>query len=128
MILILKQENIDTKRIKFKLIRSVIKLTYDLDYLLLIGITITVSAFKIKNIFNKMCSIELQDNKQIDKLKEIDNYIDNNIKNYKRFLNDDNSIKIKLHNNLINSNRPLNITINNLKKVYDYYKVQIYTL
>lgn len=128
MILILKQENIETERIKFKIIRSIIKITYDLDYLLLIGISFTINKFKIKNVFHNLCFIELQDNEQISKLKEIDNYINNNITNYKRFINKSNSIKIKLHNNLINTDIPLNISINNLKKVYDNYIIQIYAI
>ena len=127
MNLILKQEKFDTKRIKLKESKKCIKITYFLDHIYMIGLTI-----KLKNItFNEndnFIYIDIHDDKQLNFLKNVNSFISSKVDNYQSFLYN-NRLKVKKHLDFKSSDdNNINIKLNNLKKIKDFYKVQIFTI
>lgn len=127
MNLILKTENFDTKRVKLKQSKKCIKITYFLDHIYMIGLTI-----KLKNINftenENFLYIDILDNEQVKFLKNISDFISNKVSNYQTFMYN-NRLKVKKHIDFkYSEDNSVNITLNNLKKIKDYYKVQIFTI
>ena len=127
MILIIKQDCFDNKRINLKESKNCIKITYSLDSIFMIGLTI-----KLKNIqcteTDNFLFIEINDKEQLTFLMKINTFISQKIKNYQTFLYNHN-IKVKKHCGYKHSgDNSVNITLNNLKKIKDNYKVQIFTI
>jgi len=127
MNLIIKQNCFDSKRIVLKESKNCIKITYSLDYIYMIGLTI-----KLKNIKytgnDQFLFIEVCDTKQLNFLMNINNFLSQKIEHYQSFLYN-NKMKVKKHINFKSSeDNSVNITLNNLKKIKDNYKVQIFTI
>ena len=118
MNLILKQEKFDTKRAKLKESKKCIKITYFLDHIYMIGLTI-----KLKNIKFTLAGNEnflyidiLDTSKQLKFLKNISDFISNKVSNYQTFLYN-NRLKVKKHIDFkYSEDNSVNITLNNLKK------------
>ena len=127
MNLILKKESFDDKRIGLKESKNCIKITYSLDYIFMIGLSIKLT--NIKYTENEhFLFIEICDKEQLDFLIIINNFITQNIKNYQPFLYNK-KMKIKKHTKFRHmEDKSVTITLNNLKKIKDYYKVQIFTI
>lgn len=128
MNLLLKENNFDINRIILKESKKCIKLIYNLDYIYMLGLTIKLN--NINYIENEnFLFIELCNKDQITLLKNINNFIASKIKNYQSFFNGYYNIKVKKHNYYKkNENNTINITLNNLKKIKEDYKVQIFTI
>tara|TARA_A100001037_G_scaffold241032_1_gene221128 strand:- start:915 stop:1298 length:384 start_codon:yes stop_codon:yes gene_type:complete len=127
MNLIIKQDCFDNKRIILKESKSCIKITYSLDYIYMIGLTIKLKDIKyIEN--DQFLFIEICDPKQYKFLMDINNFLSQKIEHYQSFLYN-NKMKVKKHINFKSSeDDSVNITLNNLKKIKDNYKVQIFTI
>lgn len=127
MNLILKNEKFDDKRIELKQSKNCIKITYSLDNIYMIGLTIKLTNVKYTEN-EQFLFIEICDKEQLFFLKKINEYITKNIKNYQSFLYKT-KMKVKKHANFKHTNdNSVNITLNNLKNIKDYYKVQIFTI
>ena len=124
MEIIIKNENFDVKNIKFKYGKKCIKILYDLNYILMIGLTFKISPFKIIEN-DKILFIYLKRNDELNLIKNIDTFLQKSFRNYTPFLND-NIIRVKKHNDY--NENDLYITINNLKKINNDLKVQIFSL
>ena len=124
MEIIIKNENFDVKNIKFKYGKKCIKILYDLKYILMIGLTFKISPFKIIEN-DKILFIYLKRNDELNLIKNIDTFLQKSFRNYTPFLND-NIIRVKKHNDY--NENDLYITINNLKKINNDLKVQIFSL
>ena len=127
MNLIIKQNCFDSKRIILKESKNCIKITYSLDYIYMIGLTIKLKDIKyIEN--DQFLFIEICDPKQYKFLMDINNFLSQKIEHYQSFLYN-NKMKVKKHINFKSSkDNSVNITLNNLKKIKDNYKVQIFTI
>tara|TARA_Y100000817_G_C16847516_1_gene540651 strand:- start:1402 stop:1785 length:384 start_codon:yes stop_codon:yes gene_type:complete len=127
MNLIIKQNCFDSKRIILKESKNCIKITYSLDYIYMIGLTIKLKDIKyIEN--DQFLFIEICDPKQYKFLMDINNFLSQKIEHYQSFLYN-NKMKVKKHINFKSSeDDSVNITLNNLKKIKDNYKVQIFTI
>ena len=127
MNLIIKQNCFDSKRIILKESKNCIKITYSLDYIYMIGLTIKLKDIKyIEN--DQFLFIEICDPKQYKFLMDINNFLSQKIEHYQGFLYN-NKMKVKKHINFKSSkDNSVNITLNNLKKIKDNYKVQIFTI
>lgn len=127
MNLILKQEKFDTKRVKLKESKKCIKITYFLDHIYMIGLTIKLKNIKFTENENFLY-IDILDTEQLKFLKNISDFISNKVSNYQTFLYN-NRLKVKKHIEFkYSEDKSVNITLNNLKKIKDYYKVQIFTI
>lgn len=127
MNLILKQEKFDTKRVKLKESKKCIKITYFLDHIYMIGLTIKLKNIKFTENENFLY-IDILDTEQLKFLKNISDFISNKVSNYQTFLYN-NRLKVKKHIDFkYSEDNSVNITLNNLKKIKDYYKVQIFTI
>jgi hypothetical protein len=129
MILILKENNLDIDRIKLKTNKRCIKLIYDMDGILLIGLTFKISEYQ-KIYHNNSILIELLNEKQLKAFIRIDNHLLSLIENYKPFIVKDKYLKIKNYvgNNGNNNIQPIIVTINNLKRFNEQYRAHIYTV
>lgn len=127
MNLILKQEKFDTKRVKLKESKKCIKITYFLDHIYMIGLTIKLKNIKFTENENFLY-IDILDTEQLKFLKNISDFISNKVSNYQTFLYN-NRLKVKKHIDFkYSEDNSVNITLNNLKKIKDFYKVQIFTI
>ena len=93
----------------------------------MIGLTIKLKDIKyIEN--DQFLFIEICDPKQYKFLMDINNFLSQKIEHYQSFLYN-NKMKVKKHINFKSSeDDSVNITLNNLKKIKDNYKVQIFTI
>lgn len=128
MNLIIKKDFFDNKRLKLKESKKCIKITYSLDYIYIIGITI-----KLNNINytenDQFLFIEVYGSDELKFLNNISNILSNKVNNYQCFLYNNNKLKVKKHSNFKHSkDNSVNITLNNLKKINEKYKVQIFTI
>ena len=124
MELIIKQDKFDLNRIKFKYGKKCIKIIYDLKYLKMIGVTLRISKQKINQTDN-FIFIDLKNTDNLNIIKKIDDYFKSRFKNYISFINND-IIKVKKHTNFKEDN--IYITLNNLKKINNNLKVQIFSI
>ena len=124
MDIIIKNNIFDTTKIRFKYGKKCIKLIYDLNYILMIGLTFKIVPLKvIEN--DKILFIYLNDGKELSIFQKIDEIFKNKFSNYTSFLHN-NIIKVKKHNYI--NGKYIYVTINNLKKINNELKVQIFSL
>ena len=124
MELIIKKYKFDLNLIKFKYGKKCIKIIYDLKYLKMIGVTLRISKQKINQTDN-FIFIDLKNTDNLSIIKKIDDYFKSKFKNYISFINND-IIKVKKHINFKEDN--IYITLNNLKKINNNLKVQIFSI
>lgn len=124
MELIIKKDKLDLNRIKFKHGKKCIKIIYDLNYLKMIGITLKINENKI-NQNNDFIFINLKETDIQNIIYEIDKFFKSQFNNYLSFINND-IIKVKKHNNFKEGN--IYITLNNIKKINNNLKVQIFSI
>jgi hypothetical protein len=124
MELIIKQDKLDLNRIKFKHGKKCIKIIYDLTYIKIIGITLKINEHKIKQNDDFMF-INLKNTENISILQKIDGFLKTQFNNYISFINND-IIKVKKHINFKESD--IYITLNNIKNINNYLKVQIFSI
>ena len=122
MDLIIKPNTFNKDKIRFKYGKRCIKIIYDLDHLRMIGITLKIIPKKIIED-EHFLFLHIGDDNTI--LKEIDDYFQKKHNSYHRFIIDD-IIIVKKHHK-VNRNEVF-ITLNNLKKVDQKLKVQIFTI
>ena len=125
MELIIKQDNFDLNRINFKYGKKCIKLIYDLNYIKIIGLTLKLDDNIITNQTQDFIYINIEKSKNLSIIKNIDNYFKNKFKDYTSFINN-NIIKVK--KNIKFKEDENYITLNNLKKINDNFKVQIFSI
>lgn len=124
MDIIIKNNIFDTTKIRFKYGKKCIKLIYDLDYILMIGLTFKIDPLKvIEN--DKILFIYLNDSEELTMFQEIDKFFKDKFSDYISFLHN-NIIKVKKHN--YTNDKDVYVTINNLKKINNELKVQIFSL
>tara|TARA_B100001094_G_C18166396_1_gene792339 strand:+ start:754 stop:1128 length:375 start_codon:yes stop_codon:yes gene_type:complete len=124
MDIIIKKNAFDTNKIRFKYGKKCIKIIYDLNYILMIGLTFRIVPSKvIEN--DKILFIYLQNSPELTILQKIDEFFNKKFNDYISFLHN-NIIKVKKHN--YKNDEDVYITINNLKKINDQLKVQIFSL
>lgn len=127
MDIIIKKNSFDTNKIRFKYGKKCIKIIYDLNYVLMIGLTFKIVPLKvIEN--DKILFIYLNDSQELTIFQKIDEFFRGNFNDYISFLHN-NVIKVKKHNYKNDKDdKNVYITINNLKKINDQLKVQIFSL
>lgn len=127
MDLILQNKSIDVKNIKLKHSLKCIKIIYDLNYILLLGISLKLNNYDA--VFsNNYIYITIRDNSQKKLLKKIDMYLQNMIiGDYNSFINDKYNIKVK-NNKSYNINDDIYISLNNLKQYNERWKLHIFTI
>ena len=124
MDIIIKNNIFDTTKIRFKYGKKCIKLIYDLNYILMIGLTFKIIPLKvIEN--DKILFVYLNESKELSIFQKIDNFFKEKFNDYISFLHN-NVIKVKKHN--YKNDQNVYITINNLKKINNELKVQIFSL
>lgn len=127
MKLIIIKENFDIKRVIFRESKKSIKLSYDINYISMIGITIKINSIYIldKGTF---LIIKIGD-KDKKLLNTIDNYFSKKIENYDNILVND-TIKVKKHNEYISpKDNDILITMNSIKSNPNMRnKVQIFSI
>ncbi len=124
MDIIIKNNIFDTTKIRFKYGKKCIKLIYDLNYILMIGLTFKIVPLKVVEN-DKILFIYLNDSKELSIFREIDEIFKNKFNDYISFLHN-NIIKVKKHNYI--NGKDVYVTINNLKKINNELKVQIFSL
>jgi hypothetical protein len=124
MDLIIKNNTFDTNKIKFKHGKKCIKIIYDLNYVLMIGLTFKIVPLKVVEN-DRILFIYLNKSEELTIFQKIDEYFKSYFDNYISFLHN-NIIKVKKHNYI--DDREIYITINNLKKINNELKVQIFSL
>ena len=128
MNLLILKNNFELDRINLRKSKSSIKLSYDITFLNMIGITIPIkyNNFKIKGSII-ILKVHPED-KMI--LQNIDNYLLKRIPSYVSFIEND-IISIRKHNNFNIDNyqdNQINITINIIKNINDKNIVQIFSI
>jgi hypothetical protein len=127
MKLIIIKENFDTKRILFRESKNCIKISYDINYISMIGITLKLA---YDYLIDKETFLILKVNEK-DKilLNKIDEYFNKSISNYDKMLIN-NTIKVKKHNEYKRSSeKVISITMNSIKKNNNgMNKVQIFSI
>tara|TARA_A100001037_G_C15010481_1_gene571443 strand:- start:542 stop:925 length:384 start_codon:yes stop_codon:yes gene_type:complete len=127
MDLIIKESTFDIKRVKFKKGKKVTKILYDLDFIIVIGITLKIEGYNYNETYNYLF-LNIKDSPQLSLLMSIDTFFKKNLEYYQSFINK-NTIRVKKHKGFKNCNKLLYITLNSLKEVHDkFYKVQIFTI
>ncbi len=127
MDLIIKESTFDIKRVKFKKGKKVTKILYDLDFIIVIGITLKIEEYNYNETYNYLF-LNIKDSPQLQLLMSIDTFFKKNLEYYQSFINK-NTIRVKKHKGFKNCNKLLYITLNSLKEVHDRtYKVQIFTI
>ena len=124
MELIIKQDSFDLDRIDFKFGKKCIKIIYNLGTIKMIGLTFKLSSKEI-NETDDFIYINIKDTEDYKIVHMIDEYFKNKFKEYSSSIIN-NIIKVKKHNHY--KNNDIFITFNNLKKINDKLKVQIFTI
>lgn len=127
MKLIIIKENFDIKRVIFRESKKSIKLSYDINYISMIGITIKINSIYILDKGTYLI-IKIGD-KDKKLLNTIDNYFSKKIENYDNILVND-TIKVKKHNEYISpKDNDILITMNSIKSNPNMRnKVQIFSI
>ena len=128
MKLVIIKDNFDIKRIVFRDNKLSKKISYDINNISMIGITININ---YDNLIDKGNYIILKVNEK-DKviLYKIDNYFKSLFNNYDKIVNND-IIRVKKHKEYIYNplNKNILITMNSIKKDFSgKVKVQIFTI
>ena len=110
MKLIIIKENFNLKRILFRESKHCIKISYNINHISMIGITVKIS-YDI--LFDKGTYIIIKVNPKDRKLfSDIDNYFNEIVQNYEKIMIN-NNIKIKKHNEYSPpSDKTITITMN----------------
>ena len=127
MKLIIIKENFNLKRILFRESKHCIKISYNINQISMIGITVKIS-YDI--LFDKGTYIIIKVNPKDRKLfSDIDNYFNEIVQNYEKIMIN-NNIKIKKHNEYSPpSDKTITITMNSIKRnTSDKNKVQIFSI
>ena len=126
MNLIINDNNFSINNIILKQSKKSTKIIYKFKELNIIGIGIILNNYEYKYKDNYL-HIKLKDKVQLKNIKEINNYLKDNILNYEEFIKE-NVIKIKknLKNKIINNS--ITININSLKAIDNKNKVQIFII
>lgn len=126
MNLIINDNNFSINNIILKQSKKSTKIIYKFKELNIIGIAIILNNYEYKYKDNYL-HIKLKDKVQLQNIKEINNYLKDNILNYEEFIKE-NVIKIKknLKNKIINNS--ITININSLKAIDNKNKVQIFII
>lgn len=127
MKLLLIKENFDLKRILFRESKKCIKLSYDINRVSMIGITMNIS---YDNIIDRGTYIIIKIRKDDIKLvHDIDEYLNKKIENYEKYMMDGH-IKVKKHNEYKKHlDKNITITMNSIKNnISGKNKVQIFSI
>ena len=127
MKLLIIKENFDIKRILFRESKTSIKISYDINYVSMIGITINIS---YENLVDRDTYIIIKIHPEDLKLfTEIDSFFNKKVQNYQKIMINGN-IKVKKHNEYrTNSEKTISITMNSIKKdISGKNKVQIFSI
>lgn len=127
MKLFIIKENFDLNRILFRESRKSVKISYDINNISMIGITVNIT---FDNLIDKGTYIIVKINKgDIKLISDIDEYLNKKMKNYENFMINGN-IKVKKHNEYkFPLNKKLSITMNSIKKNnVGKNKVQIFSI
>ena len=125
-VLIIK-ENFDLKRIIFRESKKSIKISYDINHVSMIGITVNILYEKMVDKGTYMI-LKIHPN-DIKLLSDIDNYLNEKLTDYEHFIVNGN-IKVKKHNEYkIAQNKNISITMNSIRKnISGKNKVQIFSI
>ena len=126
MKLVIIKENFELNRILFRQSKNSIKVSYDINNVSMIGITMNInfenSSDKGTYIILKVCE------KDIETLKLIDGYFSNKITDYDSMIIKD-SIKVKKHNEYTKPDKEITISMNSIKRnQLGRNKVQIFSI
>ena len=127
MKLIIFKDNFDIKRILFRESKSSIKISYDLNHVSMIGITLNIA---YDTLIDRDTYILIKVNSDDTKIfSEIDLHFEGIFKDYDKSLFNG-SIKVKKHNEYSTpSNKNISITMNSIKKNSSgRNKVQIFSI
>ena len=127
MKLLIIKENFDLKRILFRESKKCIKISYDINHISMIGITINIS---YDNLIDRGTYIIIKIKRDDIKLfHDIDEYLNKKIENYEKYMIDDH-IKVKKHSEYKESlHKNISITMNSIKKnISGKNKVQIFSI
>tara|TARA_B100000085_G_scaffold136518_1_gene124375 strand:+ start:302 stop:685 length:384 start_codon:yes stop_codon:yes gene_type:complete len=127
MKLIIIKENFDFKRIVFRESKNSIKISYNINFVSMIGITINI---QYEYILDKGTFLIVKLKKKDKKLVEsIDNFFKDLVINYDNMLIND-TIKVKKHSEYTTpKDEKLSVTMNSIKKnTNDLNKVQIFSI
>ena len=127
MKLLIIKENFDIKRILFRESKKCIKISYDINYISMIGITVSIL---YETLFDKGTYIIIKvDPKDRQLFSDIDSHFEGMIENYDKIMINDN-IKVKKHNEYaLSLNKTISITMNSIKKnTSGRNKVQIFSI
>lgn len=131
MYLVLKKDLFKKENIKFKFKRNIIKLNYNLNHIITTGLLFKLKDFKVINKNEYFIYIQLLE-KDFEFLKQIDDYLESKIRNYKRFIlnqvikikNNDNYHNDNYHND--NDNNSLLVNITSIKEKNNIFITHIY--
>lgn len=127
MKLIIIKENFDFKRIVFRESKNSIKISYNINFVSMIGITINI---EYEYILDKGTFLIVKLKKKDKKLIEsIDNFFKDLVIKYDNMLIND-TIKVKKHSEYTTpKDEKLSVTMNSIKKnTNDLNKVQIFSI
>tara|TARA_Y100000361_G_scaffold148941_1_gene162503 strand:- start:489 stop:875 length:387 start_codon:yes stop_codon:yes gene_type:complete len=128
MKLIIIKENFDVKRILFRDNKKCIKISYDINHLSMIGITLNIN---YEYLIDRGTYIIIKLNeKDIKLFSLIDNHLKGKVSNYDNIMYNGN-IKVKKHNEYtIPKDKTISITINSIKtnSSSGKNKVQIFSI
>tara|TARA_B100000686_G_scaffold233767_1_gene241496 strand:- start:303 stop:686 length:384 start_codon:yes stop_codon:yes gene_type:complete len=127
MKLLIIKENFDLERILFRESKKAIKISYDINYISMIGITIKILYEKIEDRGTYII-IKIHPN-DIKLFYDIDNYLNKKLQDYEYFMINGN-IKVKKHIEYETpQNKNISITMNSIKKnISGKNKVQIFSI
>ena len=127
MKLLIIKENFDLKRILFRESKNSIKISYNINFVSMIGITLKI---KYETLFDRGTYFIMKINPEDAKIiLDIDSYFNGLIKNYDKIMVNG-TIKVKKHNEYSHpSNKNVVITMNSIKKnTTGKNKVQIFSI
>lgn len=126
MKLVIIKEHFELNRILFRQSKNSIKISYNINNLSMIGITMNID---FENLLDKGTYIILkvcEKDKKI--LKMIDEYFSSKISDYDKMIIKD-SIKVKKHNEYTMPNKKITLSINSIKRnQIGRNKVQIFSI
>jgi len=113
MKLVIIKENFELNRILFRQSKNSIKISYDINNVSMIGITININFENLSDkgtyIILKVCG------KDIETLKLIDEYFSDKITDYDSMIIKD-SIKVKKHNEYTKPDKGITLSMNSIKR------------
>ena len=127
MIVLIIKDNFDLKRILFRESKKSIKISYDINHVSMIGITVNILYEKMVDKGTYMILKIHSDD--IKLLSDIDNYLNEKLPDYEHFMVNGN-IKVKKHNEYkTTQNKNISITMNSIRRnLSGKNKVQIFSI